>query len=226
MGIGTIAIPIFVSVLPKGVTLTIDSITKDAPSGFRAEMSLPNGVSFPHTFTSQDVEDGRPSNERGAKVASLSLWTDGWGLHGGQGGSFLVKFTIKGRPEDHPEADEQNTSGQLTIGTSEWGVFSRPDQTNFVWTIGDKSATFTAKTPMLTYLDDSCIAVEYVPDKKAWVFGVTNQQDFIVKLMQGAVGGIIAGHKALWGVGAGMVASIGGVAVTVVAFGANYVDGL
>ena len=226
MGIGQLTIPIFVSTLPEGMTLTIDEITKDAPSGFWSHMSLPNNMSFPHKFTTQEIKDGLPSNKRGAKVAELNLRTDGTGLGGGQGGSFLIKFTIQGRPDEYPEADVQNTKGQLTISTSEWGFFSRPDQTNFVWTIGDKSASYTAKTPTLAYLDDSCLAVGYVPDKKAYVFGVTNQQDFIVKLAQGAIKGVIAGHQVLWSAGAGMVTSIGGTVFAVVAFGAKYVDGI
>ncbi len=58
------------------------------------------------------------------------------------------------------------------------------------------------------------------------MFGVTNQQDFLVKLMQGGVSAILAGHKALWSVAAGMVASIGGVAFAVVSFGAGAIDGI
>jgi hypothetical protein len=78
--------------------------------------------------------------------------------------------------------------GQMTIpiflSTLPEGM-SRPDQTNFSWQVGDNHRTFTAKTPTLTYLDDSCLAVAYLPNDKTYVFGVTNQQDFIVKVMQG-----------------------------------------
>lgn len=227
MGIGKITIPLFLSSLPEGMTLTIDDITKDVPSGFWAHISMPNGVSsFPHTFHPSSIAEGHPSNKRGAKVAEFCLMTDGFGLKGGNGGSFVVKFTIKGRPNDQPQALVQDTKGTLTIGTSEWGFFSRPDQVNFWWQIGDMHRTYTAKTPSLSYLDDSCMAVAYVPEEKAYVFGVTNQQDFIVKVMQGAVSGIIAGHQVLWATGAGLVTSIGGAVFGVVSFGIGQIDGI
>lgn len=228
MGIGQMTIPLFLSTLPEGMTFTIDEITKDAPSGFWAYIGLPNGVTFPHTFQPSDIAEGLPSNKRGARIAELALRCDGgfFGLHGGQGGSFVIKFTIKGRPKDHPEAAVQDTKGTLTIGTSEWGVFSRPDKTNFSWQIGENHRTYTAATPTLTYLDDSCLAVAYLPEQKTYVFGVTNQQDFLVKVMQGGVDAIIAGHKVLWSAAAGMVASIGGIAFAVVSFGASKIDGI
>ena len=225
MGMGQMTIPLFISTLPEGMTLTIDEITKDTPSGMWANISLPNNMSFPHTFTTQEIKDGKPSNNRGAKVAELQLRTDG-AFDSGNGGSFLVRFTIKGRPDECPDADVQDTKGQLTIGTSQWGVISRPDQTNFSWTIENKSQTYTAETPTLAYLDDSCMVLSYVPEKKAYVFGVSNQQELIVKIMQGAVSTIIAGHKALYSTAAGWVCSIGGAAVAVVAFGASFVDGI
>lgn len=226
MGIGQMTIPLFLSTLPEGMTFTVDEITQDVPSGFWAYFSKPNGVTFPHTYQPSDITEGLPNNKRGAKIAEFALRTDGYGLHGGQGGSFVVKFTITGQPKDHPEALVQDTKGTLTIGTSEWGVFSRPDQTNFSWQIGDAHRTFTAKTPTLTYLDDSCLAVAYLPEERKYVFGVTNQQDFIVKLAQGGVSAVIAGHKMLWDAAAGLVASIGGVAFAVVSFGASQIDGI
>lgn len=41
--------------------------------------------------------------------------------------------------------------------------------------------------------------VAYVPEKKTYVFDMTNQQDFIVKAMQGAVSATIPGHKVFVG---------------------------
>jgi len=64
------------------------------------------------------------SNHRGAKVAELQLRYDG-AFDSGNGGSFLVNFTIKGRPEEYSDADGQVNKGQLTIGTSEWGLSRR-----------------------------------------------------------------------------------------------------
>ncbi|CAM6002912.1 unnamed protein product [Sphagnum balticum] len=226
MGLGQMTIPIFLSTLPEGMTFTIDEISKDAPSGFWAYISLPNGLTFPHTFRPSEITEGFSSNKRGARIAELDLRTDGSGLGGGQGGSFVIKFTINGRPNEHPDAPVQNTKGTLTVGTSEWGFFGRPDQTNFSWQIGDNHRTFTAKTPNLGSLDDSCLAVAYLPDNKTYVFGVTNQQDFIVKVMQGGVSAILAGHKVLWSTAAGLVAPIGGAAFAVVSFGASAIDGI
>ncbi|KZV73769.1 hypothetical protein PENSPDRAFT_662811 [Peniophora sp. CONT] len=227
MGIGAMNVPLFLTTLPEGMSFTLNSITKDVPQGFWAHESLATGITLPHTFEASDVVAGHSQNKRGARIVELSLRTDGWGLHGGQGGSFVLKFTISGRPTDQPDAPTQNnTEGTLTIGTSEWGVFSRPDQTTFTWQIGDKHRTYTAKTPTLTYLDDSCLAVAWLPDQKTYVFGVDNQQDFIVKLMRGGVSAILAGHKVVWSTAAGAVAAFGGAVVAVVTFGAGYVDGI
>jgi hypothetical protein len=226
MGIGQMTVSLFLSTLPEGMTFTIDEISKNVPSGFWAHMSMPNDLTFPHTFQSSEITEGFPSNKRGASIVTLQLRTDGTGLGGGQGGSFLIKFTIKGRPTEHPEAPVQDIKGSLTIGTSEWGYFSRPDQTNFSWQIEGQHSTYTAKTPTLSYLDDSCLAIAYLPDQKTYVFGVTNQQDFIVKVMQGGVSAILAGHKALWSTAAGMVCAIGGAAFAVVSFGASQIDGI
>ncbi|KAK7915190.1 hypothetical protein PG985_012893 [Apiospora marii] len=230
MGIGQMTIPLYLSALPEGMTLTIDEIVKNEPAGFWTHISQPNEVpSFPHQFSASDIAAGQPSNKRGAKIAELCLRTGGaTGLGGGQGGSFLLKFTLRGRPDAHPDARElRDVKGTLTVGTSAWGFFSRPDQTTFAWEIeGGKPNTYTAATPTLGYLDDSCLAVAYVPEEKTYVFGVSNQQDFIVKVMQGGVSGIIAGHKVLWTTAGGMVAAIGGVAVSVVAFGAGALDGM
>ncbi|KAK8061646.1 hypothetical protein PG994_008012 [Apiospora phragmitis] len=112
-------IPLFISALPEGMPLTIDEISKDEPAGFWAHISLPNAISFPHTFRQSDIAAGLPNNQRGAKVAELQLGTGGSGLGGGQGGSFLVKFTLNGRPDAHPNAHElRDVQGRLTIGTS------------------------------------------------------------------------------------------------------------
>ncbi|KDQ16353.1 hypothetical protein BOTBODRAFT_31040 [Botryobasidium botryosum FD-172 SS1] len=226
MGIGKMTIPLYLTTLPEGMTFTLTSVSRDVPNGFWAHESLASNITLPHTFQHSDIVTGRDTNKRGARVGDFSLMTDGSGLHGGQGGSFVLKFTIAGRPNDHPEAPAQNTEGTLTIGTSEWGFFSRPDQTNFSWQIGDQHRTYTAKTPTLVYLDDSCLAIAWLPDQKIYVFGVDNQQDFIVKLMQGGVSAILAGHKVAWSTAAGSVAAFGGVAVAVVTFGAGYIDGI
>jgi len=58
------------------------------------------------------------------------------------------------------------------------------------------------------------------------VFGVSNQQDFIVKLLQGGVGAIMTGHKLIWSTAAGWVAPIGGTAFAAVAWGASKIDGV
>ncbi|RBR06806.1 uncharacterized protein FIESC28_10922 [Fusarium coffeatum] len=195
-------------------------------SGFWAQISYPNGITFPHTFTPSDITEGQHNKYRGAKIAELRLRTDGWGLHGGHGGLFVVKFAISGRPKDHADLPGKNMKGSLSIGTSEWGFFSRPDKTNFIWQIEGQQRTFTASTPTLSYLDDSCLAVAYAPDEKKYVFRVSNQQDFIVKLLQGGVGAIISGHKLLWSTAAGWVAPIGGTAFAVVAWGASQIDGI
>ena len=208
MGFGQMTIPLYLSVLPEGMTFTIDEINQDQPSGFWANISYPNGITFPHTFTPSDITEGQHNKYRGAKIAELQLRTDGWGLHGGQGGSFVVKFTISGRPKDHADLPDQNMKGSLSIGTSEWGFFSRPDKTNFIWQIEGQQRTFTASTSTLSYLDDCCLAVAYASDEKKYVFGVSNQQDFIVKLLQGGV------------------APIGGTAFAVVAWGASQIDGV
>lgn len=226
MGLGTMTVPLYVTTLPEGMSLTVDDITKDEPSGFKASISQATDSSWPQTITHSDVTEGYAVSKRGAKVADIRFWTGGSGFGGGQGASVVVKFTISGRPVEDPDAPEQNATGTLIIGNSEWGFFSRPDKTNFVWQIGSQSRTFTAPTPTLTYLDDSCMAVAYAPDDKTYAFGVTNQQDFIVRLMQNAVSGIIAGHKGLWKTAAGMVASIGGVAFDVVSFGVGKLDGI
>ena len=215
---------LYIAAIPKGMTFTIDEINPTTPSGMWTNMS-PYSTSFPQTYTAQEIADGKPSNHRGAKVCELMLRTAST-FDSGPGGSFLLKFTIKGRPDEYPDADVQDTKGQLTIGTTEWGRFSRPDQTTFSWTIDGRSQTYTAKTPTLTYLDDSCMLLSYVPESKAYVFGVTNQQDFLVKLTQGAVGAIVTGHKFLWSSAAGLVTSIGGAVVGVVAFGASRIDGI
>lgn len=226
MGVGRMTIPLFLSTLPEGMSFTVDEINMNVPSGFWGLIGgLPSGFTFPHTYTASDIAEGQPSNKRGAKIATLELATDGV-FQSGNGGSFVVKFTISGRPDAYPDLPVKTTKGTLTVGTSQWGWFSRPDQTNFSWQIGEQHQTYTAKTPTLTYLDDSCLAVAYFPDQKDYVFGVNNQQDFLVKLMQGAVGGIIAGHKAVWSVAAGWVAPIGGIAFSVVSFGASAIDGV
>lgn len=229
MGIGQMTIPLYLSALPEGMTLTIDEIVKNEPAGFWAHISQPHEVpSFPHTFRASDVAAGQPSNQRGAKIAELCLRTGGaTGLGGGQGGSFLLQFTLRGRPAAHPDAPAlQDVRGTLAVGTSAWGVFSRPDETSFAWEIEGRPHTFSAPTPTLGYLDDACLAVAYVPEEKKYVFGVSNQQDFIVKVMQGGVSGIIEGHKVLWSTAGGMVAAIGGVAVGVVEFGVGALDGM
>ncbi|KAG8354354.1 hypothetical protein FVEN_g7642 [Fusarium venenatum] len=226
MGIGQMTIPLYLSALPEGMTFTVDEIKQDVPSGFWAYISYPNGITFPHTFNLSDITEGQHNKLRGAKIAELALRTDGFGLHGGQGGSFVVKFTISGHPKDHADLPDQNITGSLSIGTSEWGVFSRPDQTNFMWQVEGQQRTFTAGTPTLTYLDDSCLAVAYVPEEQKYVFGVSNEQDFIVKLLQGGVDAILTGHKVLYSTAAGMVASFGGAAVAVVAWGASKIDGI
>ncbi|RFN48744.1 hypothetical protein FIE12Z_6999 [Fusarium flagelliforme] len=200
MGFGQMTIALYLSALPGGMTFTIDEIKQDAPSGFWAHISYPNGITFPHTFTPSDVTEGQHNTLHGAKIAELLLCTDGWGGH----------------PQDHAALPEQNIKGSRSIGTSEWGFFSRPDQTNFIWQIEGQQRTFTAPIPTLSYLDDSRLAVAYAPDEQKYVFGVSNQQDLIVKLLQGGVGAILTGHKLLYSTAAGMVASIGGTAVVVV----------
>lgn len=184
--------------------------------------------SFPDTFGASDIAAGQLSNKRGAKISELCLRNGGSGLGGGQGGSYLIKFTLSGRPDAHPDARElRDMKGSLTVSTSAWGFFSRPDQTSFAWEVeGGKPNTYSAPTPTLGYLADSCLAVAYVLEEKAYVLGVTNQQDFIVKVMQGGVSGIVAGHKVLWTTAGGMVAVIGGVAVSVVVFGVSTLDGM
>lgn len=225
MGIGQMTIPLYLSALPEGMTLTIDEVIPNTPPGMYTHFVEPYKITIPHTFTTQEINADRPSNNRGAKILEFKLRTDG-AFDSGQGGSFLVKFTIKGRPDEYPDAEVQNTQGTLTIGTSEWGRIYRPDQTNFVWTIGDQSQTYSAKTPTWTYLDDSVIIVSYVPENKAYVFGVTNQQDFLVKIMQQAVAGISIGHKILWTKVGTMIALPAGVIVGVVTFGADVVNSL
>ncbi|BFZ63836.1 hypothetical protein YB2330_004972 [Saitoella coloradoensis] len=223
MGIGQMTIPLFLASLPAGMTFTIDEITKDVPENFWANFS---GDAAPRAIQPDAVSQATSEGKRGVRVGEFMLRTDGFGLSSGNGASFLMKFTIAGRPDAYPDAEVQNMQGTLSIGTSEWGTFSRPDQTNFVWQIAGQSRTFTAKTPTLTYLDDTVMAVAYVPEQKSYLFGVTNEQTAVVKVMQTMVGGIIAGHKVLWSAAAGMVSSIGGIAFGVVAWGAGQIDGI
>ncbi|KAF8938328.1 hypothetical protein EDD21DRAFT_371031 [Dissophora ornata] len=226
MGIGQMTIPLYLASLPEGMTFTINEVTKDVPTNFWAYFSPASSGDLPRAIQANEVATAHEKGQRGTKVGEFALRTDGAGFSSGQGGSFLVKFTIAGRPSAYPDAELQNIQGTLSIGTSEWGTFSRPDQTNFQWQIAGHSRTFTASTPTLAYLDDTVIAVAYVPEQKNYLFGVTNEQTFIVKAMQTMVGGIISGHKVLWSTAAGMVASIGGVAFAVVAWGVSKVDGI
>ena len=240
--------------------MTIKSIDADTPKGMFTYNQYKIGL--PKTFTvspfyisqtphnpllrstilifpqSADIASQLPNNNRGAKIAELLLQTDG-AFDSGNGGSFLLKFSINGRPTAHPEAEECNVTGTLHIGTSEWGTISRPDTTTFAWTIDAKKAadapdgsatslhrTYTADTPTLGYLQDSCITFGYDAELKAYAFGLSNQQDLLIKILQGGVGGIITGHKLLWTAAAGWVLPFGGPAVGVVVWVASKVDGL
>lgn len=223
MGIGKMTIPLFLGSLPAGMTFTIDEISKDVPANFWAHFS---GDSAPRTIHSEAVSQATSEGKRGVRLGECMLSTDGFGLSSGQGGSFLIKFTIAGRPNAYPDAEVQNIQGTLSIGTSEWGKVSRPDQTTFHWQVAGQSRTYTAKTPTLVYLDDTVLAVAYAPEQKSYMFGLTNEQTLIVKVMQGMVGGILTGHKVLWSTAAGMVASTGGVVFAVVAWGASKIDGI
>jgi hypothetical protein len=98
------------------MSFTVDEIKQDVPSGFWAHTSFPHGITFKHTFQSSDITKGLPNNKRGVKIADL-LRADGFRLHGGQGGSFVIQFTIKGQPKDHAETPVQDTQGILFAPT-------------------------------------------------------------------------------------------------------------
>lgn len=132
---------------------------------------------------------------------------------------------------------EAHITGTLTIGTSTWGLFTRPDKTNFFWTIDgvkplpgpdgtptSSHGTFTADTPYLGYLEDSCITVTAIPEKGAYGLGVSNQQDLLVKILQGAVPAIMAGHLLVWGHAAGWVIASGATVVKAVVWVAEKSD--
>lgn len=224
MGIGQMTIPLFISNIPAGMSITIHSITPTTPSNMWSHMTFPGGLTLPHTFTAADIEASRPSNNRGSQIVELQLRTNG-AFDSGDGGSFHLTFSISGRPDEFPDAELlANKPGTLTISTSKWGKLARPDQTHFVWVIDGASETYSEDTPTLTYLDNSCILLSWHPEKKAYVFGVTNQADFVVGLMQNAVSLILTGHNVLWATAGGWVCSIGGTAVKVVAFGAAFVN--
>lgn len=251
MGIGKMVVPLFLSTLPEGMTFTIASLDANTPSGMYTynmfTLGLPHTYSvristsiFKHDHTdlrqASDISSGATNNKRGAKLAELTMACDG-AFNSGTGGSYLMKFMIKGRPTAHPEMPEAHISGTLTVSTSDWGTFSRPDTTHFNWTIdgvkpllgpeGQASSnhgTFSASTPYLGYLEDSCITVLAIPDKGAYAFGVANQQDLLVKVLQLSVPAILAGHVLAWGYAAGWVIAGGAGVVKAVVWVAEKAD--
>ena len=229
-GFGKMTIPLWIASLPKNMTFTITDITPVQPKGMTAFYNLGRGVKLPISITGDAVSTALANKNTpyGVSVGEFSLMTGNSGFGGGQGGSFNIKFNIAGLPPAAASANlpAQNINGQLTIATSEWGFFARPDQTIFTWTVGSGgSGTYSAKTKTLTYLDTTVLAVAYLPDTTQYVFGLTNTQTTIVKIAQAMVGGIIEGHKALWSYGAGLVVGIGGTVFSVVAWAASSLNG-
>lgn len=211
--IGVMRIPLYLGVLPPNMTFTIDEITETVPKGMRAYRGA---RPLPIKVSADEVATATKAGQRGVQLGTYELATTS-ALGGGQGASFLIKFTIAGRPSEANGTAVQDVKGTVTIGTSEWGTFGRPDNTIFNWQIANSPhGVYTAKTPTLTYLQDTVIAIAYAPENKAYMMGMTNQAPAIVKLMQTAVGGIVAGHALLWGAAAGMVGTIAGVAMNVV----------
>ncbi|KAF9343815.1 hypothetical protein BGX34_006337 [Mortierella sp. NVP85] len=231
MGIGQLGIPLYLASLPDGMTFTINEVTQNVPTNFWA--STDRIGELPRTIKASDVATACKSDPRGTYIGGFELRTGGFGLSSGQGGSFLVKFTISGRPSAYPDVAPQDMQGALSIGTSKWGTFSRPDKIVFQWQIAGTSSTFTADVPMLTSPDNSLINIGYAPDKSNYVITISSQQSTIIKILQGMIGGIFAGHAAIWSYGAGLAAATVGTATAVgtaayaaVAWAAHKTDGI
>ncbi|KAK1983056.1 hypothetical protein LZ30DRAFT_575557, partial [Colletotrichum cereale] len=103
----------------------------------------------------------------------------------GPGSSFNIKYTVGGRSPQAVGTAVQNTKGTLTVSTSEWGTFGRPDYTLFSWQTGDSGwGTWSAKTPTLTSPDDTFITIAYCPDNKSYVFGLTTDGPAVTKFLR------------------------------------------
>ncbi|KAL0934131.1 uncharacterized protein CTRU02_210930 [Colletotrichum truncatum] len=210
-GIGRLKYPLYLTTLPKNMTFTLNEIAKNIPKGMEAWVE--DGKKLPYTVSNADVEAAKKRGAKGVLLGRFAMQTGGSGFGGGTGSSFNIKYTISGRAPEAAGTAVQKTPGTLTISTSDWGVFGRPDTTTFSWNVGQSGwGTWTAKTPTLVSPDDAFIAVAYVPKMKAYIFSLTTDTDSITKFMRGMVGAVLTLHEVVLSAGSsslGTVASLG-----------------
>ncbi|KAL6922647.1 hypothetical protein FSST1_006673 [Fusarium sambucinum] len=191
MGIGTMTFPLYINKMPDNMRFTVTEVKGFDPPNNGEWRYLNNCPATPFTV---DLD------ERHGFLGEFRL-SPKTVMQSGQGPKFEVRFTIEGAS---PTGVTSSRNGWLTISTSEWGWFTRPNNglITFVFD-GSAAETLLFDTPILTYLDDCNIVVEWLKNESAVGMTITSDKTIIKKLCECAIGGILTAHKkaAGWVVG-------------------------
>lgn len=210
MAIGTMTFPLYIKKMPDNMRFTVTEVKGFNPPN--------NGEWYYHHVSSSDTKPKESSlltrrlkscpatpftvdlNKREGFIGEFwlspnSIWQSG------QGPKFEVRFTIEGTS---PSGVTSSRNGWLTISTSEWGRVGRPDNglITFVFD-GSAADNLLFSTPVLTYLDDCNVVVEWLKDQSAVGMTITSDKTMVKQLCEYAIGGILTAHEkaAGWVVG-------------------------
>ncbi|KAM0231460.1 hypothetical protein ACHAPO_008570 [Fusarium lateritium] len=191
MGIGTMTFPLYIKKMPDNMRFTVTEVKGLNPPNNGEWYYWNNCPATPFTV---DLE------KREGFLGEFRLSPNSV-TQSGQGPKFEVRFTIEGTS---PTGVTSSRNGWLTISTSEWGWFARPDNglITFVFD-GSAAETLLFNTPILAYLDDCNIVVEWLKNESAVGMTVTSDKTTIKQLCEYAIGGILTAHEkaASWVVG-------------------------
>ncbi|KAI9709004.1 MAG: hypothetical protein M1812_007817 [Candelaria pacifica] len=191
MGIGNMVFPLYVRKLPENMKFTITEIKPVDPAEGGNWYKYASTAATPFTLD---------TTTSAGKIGDFYLACNST-FQSGPGPSYEIRFRIDGTS---PTNVSSSRTGFLTLSTTSWGTFQRPDNglVSFVFD-GSASHVLSFPTPTLTYLDDVNIVVEWLPKENALGLTVTSDKTFTKQLAEYAIGGIFKAHEkaASWAIG-------------------------
>ncbi|KAJ9662719.1 hypothetical protein H2201_006003 [Coniosporium apollinis] len=139
-------------------------------------------------------------NKREGYIGEFILAADG-AFQDGVGPNFGIKFQVSGTS---PTGVESTRNGYITLSTSEWGTFGRPDHGHVTFVFdGSAAHTYMYNTPTFSYLDGINIAIRWLEKENAVGITVSMDKTLIKEICDRAIRGILYAHEkaADWAVG-------------------------
>ncbi|KAF3314996.1 hypothetical protein TWF173_004212 [Orbilia oligospora] len=192
---------LYLSQLPEGLRFTVTAVTPSVPDSSGWGAKFQNSFVSPNPIYHNHNQD-RPSFEvsvskNGGSIGVATLDGNHGIFNGRHGGKVEISFRVEGTTEMGGRPVRFDRKGFITVSSSDWHWFSRPDYSNISFCLDDDAPANVSLSVPATISgmpDHAYFGIRVGPGTDQMGIACSSSKELVDKILDHMISGIFAVH--------------------------------